>query len=46
MRIHNLYVDDKGETHYVTKVVARQMQMLDRKPEEQDVVVEGEVPEA
>lgn len=38
--------DDKGETHYVTKVVARQMQMLDRKPDEQEVEAEGEVPEA
>lgn len=34
--------DDKGETHYRTQVVARQMQMLDRKPEEQDVTAEGE----
>ncbi len=33
--------DDKGETHYRTKVVARQMQMLDRKPDEQEVEAEG-----
>jgi single-strand DNA-binding protein len=33
--------DDKGETHYRTKVVARQMQMLDRKPDEQEVTAEG-----
>ncbi len=38
--------DDKGETRYVTKVVARQMQMLDRKPDEQEVAAEGEAPEA
>ncbi len=38
--------DDKGETHYRTKVVARQMQMLDRKPDEQEVTAEGEAPEA
>lgn len=34
--------DDKGETHYRTQVVARRMQMLDRKPDEQEVEVEGE----
>jgi len=33
--------DDKGETHYRTQVVMRQMQMLDRKPEEQEVAAEG-----
>ena len=26
--------DDKGETHYRTKVVAANMQILDRKPDE------------
>jgi single-strand DNA-binding protein len=36
------YTDDKGETRYYTQVVARQMQMLDRKPDEQDVAAEGE----
>lgn len=36
------YVDDKGETRYYTQVIARQMQMLDRKPDEQDVAAEGE----
>lgn len=36
------WTDDKGETHYRTRVVAHQMQMLDRKPEEQDVVAEGD----
>ncbi len=35
------WTDDKGETQYRTQVVARQMQMLDRKPEEQDIVAEG-----
>ncbi len=34
--------DGEGETHYRTQVVARQMQMLDRKPDEQDVVAEGD----
>jgi single-strand DNA-binding protein len=34
--------DEKGETHFRTKVLARQMQMLDRKPEEQEVTAEGE----
>ena len=40
------WTDDKGETHYRTQVVARQMQMLDRKPEEQDVTAEGEEAES
>ena len=40
------WTDDKGETHYRTQVVARQMQMLDRKPDEQDVAVEGEETES
>jgi len=34
--------DDKGETHFRTRVVALQMQMLDRKPDEQEVAAEGE----
>jgi single-stranded DNA-binding protein len=37
--------DDKGETHYRTHVVAREMQMLDRRPSEQEIVAEGEVEE-
>jgi single-strand DNA-binding protein len=37
--------DDKGETHYRTQVVARHLQMLDRKPEEQEVAAEGEATE-
>ena len=32
--------DDKGETHYRTRVVARKMQMLDREPSEEEVTVE------
>jgi single-strand DNA-binding protein len=40
------WTDDKNETHYRTKVVARQMQMLDRKPDEQDVAAEGEEAES
>ena len=40
------WTDDKGETHYRTQVVARQMQMLDRKPDEQDVTAEGEEAES
>ncbi|MBI4671937.1 MAG: single-stranded DNA-binding protein [Chloroflexi bacterium] len=35
------WTDDKGETQYRTQVVARQMQMLDRKPEEQEVQAES-----
>lgn len=35
------WTDDKGETQYRTHVVATQMQMLDRKPEEQDVSAES-----
>jgi single-strand DNA-binding protein len=31
----------EGETQYFTKVVANQMQMLDRKPEEPDVETAG-----
>ncbi len=34
-RLHNeRWEDEKGETHYVTKVIAREMQMLERKPDE------------
>ena len=32
--------DVEGETRYFTKVAAQQMQMLDRRPEEPDVVEE------
>ncbi|MBM3151865.1 MAG: single-stranded DNA-binding protein [Chloroflexi bacterium] len=34
--------EDKGETKYFTKVVALQMQMLDKKPEEEPAAVEEE----
>ena len=34
-RLHtDRWEDDKGETQYMTKIVATGMQMLDRKPEE------------
>jgi single-strand DNA-binding protein len=36
------WADDKGETQYRTHVVASQMQMLDRKPDEQEIMAEGE----
>jgi single-strand DNA-binding protein len=39
----NRYEHD-GETRYFTKVVARQLQLLDRKPEEEPVVEEEEEP--
>ncbi|RIK18307.1 MAG: single-stranded DNA-binding protein, partial [Chloroflexi bacterium] len=35
------WTDDKGEAQYRTHVVATQMQMLDRKAEEQEVSAEG-----
>ena len=34
--------DDKGETHYKTLVVARQMEMLDRKADEPEETAAGE----
>lgn len=36
--------EHEGETRYFTKVVARQMQILDKKPEEEPVVEEEEEP--
>lgn len=36
--------EHEGETRYFTKVVARQMQILDHKPEEEPVVEEEEEP--
>jgi single-strand DNA-binding protein len=39
----NRYEHD-GETRYFTKVVARQLQLLDRKPEEEPVVEDEEEP--
>jgi single-strand DNA-binding protein len=45
-RLHtDRWTDDKGEPQYRTYVVARQMQMLDRKAGEQEVVAEGEAEE-
>lgn len=38
------WTDDKGEPHFRTKVVAHQMQMLDRKAEEQEVAAEAAEP--
>ena len=38
----NKWNDDKGETHYFTVVVANRMQMLDRKPDEQEIAAEGD----
>jgi single-strand DNA-binding protein len=36
-RLHtDRWEDDKGETQYMTKVIASGMQMLDRKPDEPD----------
>ncbi len=40
------WTDDKGEPHFRTVVIARHMQMLDRKPGEQEVTAEGEAEEA
>jgi len=41
------WTDDKGEMHYRTQVVARQMQMLDRKSDEEgEVAIEGEEAES
>lgn len=34
--------EHEGETRYFTQVVASAMQMLDRKPEEMEVIAEGE----
>jgi len=36
-RLHTDRYEEKGETRFFTKVVATQMQMLDRKPEEEPV---------
>jgi single-strand DNA-binding protein len=34
--------EQEGQTRYITKVVASQMQMLDRRPEEDEPVIETE----
>ena len=39
-RLQTTRYDADGKTRYFTKVTAQQMQMLDRKPEEPDVVEE------
>ena len=39
------WTDDKGEVHFRTQVVVRRMQMLDRKPGEQEVEAETAVEE-
>jgi len=44
-RLQTEHYEQGGETHYTTKVVARQVQMLDRKPDEESEVVEVEVEE-
>jgi single-strand DNA-binding protein len=45
-RLHtDRWTDDKGETQFRTHIVARGMQMLDRKPGEQEVVAEAEAEE-
>lgn len=36
--------EDKGETHYRTTVIARSIQLLDRRPEEPEEVEEAEEP--
>lgn len=44
-RLHTDRVENQGEVHYYTKVIANQMQMLDRKPEEPEAAVEPEMDE-
>jgi single-strand DNA-binding protein len=41
-RLRNDRYEHEGETRYRTRVIATQMQMLDRKPEEEEVVSEEE----
>jgi len=41
-RLQTEHYEAGGETHFTTKVVARQVQMLDRKPEEESEAVEVE----
>jgi len=42
-RLNTHRYEQEGEPRYYTKVVALQMQMLDRKPEEEEVVVPEDV---
>jgi len=39
-RLHTDRYEHEGETRYFTKVVAQQMQMLERKPEEEEILEE------
>ncbi len=39
-RLHTDRYEQEGETKYFTKVIARTMQMLDRKPEEEPAIEE------
>ncbi len=41
-RIQTDRYEQQGETHYSTKVVARQVQLLDRRPEEEEPELEVE----
>ena len=43
-RLNSERWEDKGETHFRTTVVARSMQILDRKPEEPEAPEEVETP--
>lgn len=40
-RVQTEHYEQGGETRYTTKVIARQVQMLDRKPEEDTEVVDA-----
>jgi single-strand DNA-binding protein len=41
-RLHTDRYEHEGETRFFTKVVAREMQILDRKPAEEEPATEGE----
>jgi single-strand DNA-binding protein len=43
-RLQTQRYEQQGETRYMTRVVADQMQMLDRPPEEEEEVLEEEEP--
>ncbi|MDD5466464.1 MAG: single-stranded DNA-binding protein [Anaerolineales bacterium] len=45
-RLHTDRYEQEGATRYFTKVIANQMQMLDRKPEEEEPVTVEEEEEA
>lgn len=45
-RLHTNRYEQAGETHYFTKVIARQVQILDRKPDEDvEITEEEDLPE-